>query len=279
MKWLLAVLLILTGGLATSLQLESSVRFVILGDRTGEAQTGVYEQIWKETAAEHPDFVINVGDTIQGGDDTVVDSEWRNIERILKPFSRLRFYYTPGNHDVWDDLSAREYVKFSKRPLHYGFDFAMVHISVLDNSRTEDLPESELNWLEKDLEAHRNTPVKFVFSHRPSWVLYTVLQNPDFPLQRIAKKYGARYVVAGHIHQMLHFELDGVSYASMASSGGHLRNSRRYQDGWFFQHTVVTVHGTEADFEIKETKSPYGEARVSHLNDWGAAGLIAGPHS
>jgi hypothetical protein len=29
-----------------------SCRFVILGDRTGEAQLGVYEQVWREVAAE-----------------------------------------------------------------------------------------------------------------------------------------------------------------------------------------------------------------------------------
>ena len=38
-----------------------SFRFAILGDRTGEAQPGVYEQVWKEVAAESPVFVVSVG--------------------------------------------------------------------------------------------------------------------------------------------------------------------------------------------------------------------------
>ena len=39
-----------------------SFRFVILGDRTGEARPGVYEQVWQEAAAEDPAFVVTTGD-------------------------------------------------------------------------------------------------------------------------------------------------------------------------------------------------------------------------
>src|SRR2546422_578581 len=31
-----------------------ALRFVILGDRTGEAQPGVYEHVWREAARENP---------------------------------------------------------------------------------------------------------------------------------------------------------------------------------------------------------------------------------
>ena len=60
-----------------------------------------------------------------------------------------------------------------------------------------------------------------------------MLGNPAFPLHQLAARYGAKYVIAGHIHQMLHFELDGITYLSMASSGGHLRESKTYERGWF----------------------------------------------
>jgi 3',5'-cyclic-AMP phosphodiesterase len=276
MRPILTVLLVTTCALLlVSQTVNHDVRFVILGDRTGEAQPGVYEQVWQETAAEHPDFVINVGDTIQGEDDNALDSQWQAIQRLLKPYARYRFFYTPGNHDVWDDLSAQAFTRYTKFPLHYGFDYGPVHCSVLDNSRTDALPAEELDWLEQDLETHPNAAAKFVFSHRPSWILNAVLQNPDFRLQRIAKKYGVKNIIAGHIHQMLHFELDGITYLSVASSGGHLRNSKRYEDGWFFQHTLVTLRNGEAQFDIKEAKAPHGEGRLSHPADWGPAGLIS----
>ena len=79
--------------------------------------------------------------------------------------------------------------------------------------------------------------------HRPSWIVNVALRNPNFPLHQLARRYGVQYVVAGHIHQMLHLELEGVTYVSMVSSGGHLRASGRYQDGWFFGHALVEVTG------------------------------------
>jgi 3',5'-cyclic-AMP phosphodiesterase len=248
--------------------------FAILGDRTGGTQPGVYEEAWRETAADHPAFVVTVGDTIEGGDDTTMDAEWRHVMNMLLPYRKLPAYFAPGNHDVWSVASAQAFEHYTKHPLHYSFDYQQAHFTILDNSRSDNFPAEELAYLEKDLQAHASQPVKFVVSHRPSWILQAVLRNPDFPLQRLAERYGVKYIIAGHIHQMLHFELNGVMYLSMASSGGHLRNSKRYEDGWFFEHTLVTVKGDSADFSIKELNAPFGQGRVSKPADWGAAGIL-----
>lgn len=102
-----------------------------------------------------------------------------------------------------------------------------------------------------------------------------MLQNPRFALHDLAKKYGVQYVVAGHLHQMLEVDLEGVTYLSMASSGGHLRGTERYQDGWFFGYAVVGVRGKDIDFRIKELKPPQGQGRVSLPRDWRRAGPTA----
>ena len=57
------------GGIPAAGQLKYDFCFSILGDRTGDANQQVYEQVWKDVDSLHPDFVINVGDTIQGGND------------------------------------------------------------------------------------------------------------------------------------------------------------------------------------------------------------------
>jgi hypothetical protein len=100
------------------------------------------------------------------------------------------------------------------------------------------------------------------------------LGNPNFALHQLARKYGVQYVIAGHLHQMLHAELDGVTYVSMPSSGGHLRASQAYEDGWFFACALVSVDGPSIGFQIRELGPPHGEARTTKLSDWGIAGLI-----
>ncbi len=265
--------LLLGGSFAVQTKNIDNFRFAILGDRTGEAVPGVYEEAWRATDADHPDFVINVGDTIQGGNDETVDSEWQRVEKLLTPYRKYQFFYVPGNHDVWSLASAQTFEKYTGRPLHYSFNYGQAHFTVLDNSRTDSLPFAELAFLKRDLEANQKQKLKFVFFHRPSWIVKVLLRDPNFPLHRIAHEYGVQYVVCGHIHGMMHFQLDGVTYLSLASSGGHLREPRTYERGWFFQHTLVSVHEDAAAFEIKELSAPFGENRVTKLEDWGATGL------
>ncbi len=217
--------------------------------------------------------MINVGDSIQGGDDRTVDEEWRKFLAILEPYRRFRFYYTPGNHDVWSPRSAQAYERYTRHALHYSFDYGQAHFVILDDSRSDVMPAAELAFLKQDLELHKSQPLKFVFSHRPSWILNVVLGNPEFTLNRLARQYGVQFVIAGHIHQMLSFQLDNIRYLSMASSGGHLRASKRYEDGWFFAHTLVTISGKSITMQIKELEPPFGKGRVTGPGDWGATGL------
>jgi len=252
---------------------EDSFRFALLGDRTGEPQAGVYQQVWREIAAEQPSFVISVGDTIQGRNDESAEAQWRQVDQLLMPYRRYPLYLAPGNHDIWSAKSERLFEQHA-RGLHYSFDYGQAHFTILDNSRTDELSDPELLFLEADLKAHRAQPLKFVISHRPSWLFQVALQNPNFRLHQLAKRYGVQYVIAGHVHQMMHFALDGVTYVSMASSGGHLRSSEAYDDGWFFAHALVQVEGQNVTFEIREAGPPHGKARVTNLAEWGMRGLI-----
>ena len=251
-------------------------RFAIVGDRTGEPLAGVYEQVWNEMAAEHPAFVIGVGDTIQGGDDAQAATEWREVERILDPYRKIPLYLAPGNHDIWSAASEQLYREHAAHPLHYGIDYGPAHFTILDNSRSDELPAGELAFLESDLKAHAAQPLRFVVMHRPSWLIPVALRNPDFALHQLARKYGVQYVIAGHIHEMLRLELEGVTYVSMLSSGGHLRESAEYERGWLFGHALVTVKNKGvAAFEIHEANVPNGRGRTTSLSDWGMLGLAA----
>jgi Icc protein len=269
----IATLLAALAGISTPAR-PDSFRFVILGDRTGETQPGVYQQVWQDAAADAPAFVVSVGDTIQGLDDATAETEWRQVQQVLVPFKQYPLYLAPGNHDIWSERSERLFQKFAQHAPHYGFDHGQAHFTILDNSRSEQLLASELAFLERDLRTHAAQPVKFIVSHRPSWLISVMLGNTQFALHQLAKKYGVQYVIAGHVHQMLHIHLDGVTYLSMPSSGGQLRASKKYEDGWFFGYTVVDVSGKEVQFQVKELKPPYGLARVTRLKDWGAAGRL-----
>jgi Icc protein len=247
----------------------SAFHFVLLGDRTGEAQPGIWEQAWKATSAENPAFVLGVGDTIQGLNDATAESEWREAKRTLAPYAKIPLYLAPGNHDIWSAVSEKLFEKYTGHPPHYSFDFGGAHFTVLDNSRSDEFSAAEMAFLESDLTRHQAQTVKFIVSHRPSWLVNAALQNPNFDLHRLARKYGVQYVIAGHVHQLLHATFDGVTYFCAPSAGGHLRASGKYEDGWFFGYTLVTVDGGEVKFEVRSL-----EGRQTGLADWGLLGLV-----
>ena len=255
----------------------ASFRFVILGDRTGEAQAGVWEQAWREAAAENPAFVLEAGDMIEGLHDATAPAEWQALQAILHPFSRFPLYSVPGNHDIWSEASEALYQRNTGHPPHYSFDYGDAHFTILDNSRQDELPPGELTFLDTDLKAHAAQPLKFVLMHRPFWLIDVAVRNPNFALHQLARKYGVQYVIAGHLHQLLRFELEGVTYISLPSSGGHLRASGKYEDGWFFGHSLVEVNGAKAEFKVEELKPPLGQGRVTRLADWGMLGLASAP--
>ena len=110
-----------------------------------------------------------------------------------------------------------------------------------------------------------------VITHRPAWIVDAALGNANSSLHRLAKRYGVCCMLAGHVHQLIHADLDGVTYFAAPSAGGHLRLSGKYEDGWFFGWTNVEVKGSEVSFRVHSL-----DGKSTPLSAWGRAGLL--PH-
>jgi predicted phosphodiesterase len=234
--------------------------FAILGDRTGSAVAGVYEQVSKEIAAHRPDFIINVGDTIEGLDDTSAQAQWEAMRPTWKYFGDTPLYLVPGNHDIWSPASERIWRAQSGHQPQYSFDFRGVHVTVLDNSRTEGLAPDQLAFLESDLAAHAGPQPKFIFFHRPFWLLPVKFQNGNFPLHRIVRKYGVGFVVSGHTHEFDRSEYEGVEYIVVGSSGGSLTHGKgpvptnSGLDGLYYGYAWVHVEDGHAKLEFRRVE-------------------------
>jgi Icc protein len=249
--YLLAAVLSAAAALAADSP-KNDFRFCILGDRTGDAQPGIYERVWKEMDAQHPDFVINVGDTIQGYNDATAASEWRALRPLWDSF-RHPIYFTPGNHDIWSAASRVIYEQQTKRPAFYGFDYQNAHFTVLDNSETTDLSlvlsDEQMQFLARDLVQNRDRDPKFIFFHKPFWLVPVKFQSSQFPLHQLIRRYGVGYVVSGHGHQYVRAVQDGIVYLEAPSSGGKLKG-QGFEQGWFFGQVLVTVKGSNVDMKL-----------------------------
>ncbi len=240
-------------------------RFSILGDRTGTPDQSVYAQAWAEIGRLHPNFVINVGDTVEG-DDTTVGPKWRQVRAFLQRYRQFPFYYVAGNHDVFSAFSRKLFQKETGFPTFYSFNYQNAHFVVLDNSQTLDLNLDQLQFLEKDLKQNRDRSPKFIFFHQSFWIIFLKFQSSAFPLHRLAKEYGADYVITGHGHFLVRMAREGITYMQVGSSGAKIKES--FRDGAFYHHVLVEVKGSTSRFTVKELDPPFGKGRSFNAEDW-----------
>ncbi|MEN6608525.1 MAG: metallophosphoesterase [Bryobacteraceae bacterium] len=257
---------------------RNDFHFAIVGDRGGTPAPQVYGRAWREVSMLAPDFAINVGDSITGGPgkDNAAESMWAGLRPLLRRYSAFPFYFTPGNHDIWSDLSKKLYERETGRPPFYSFNFQDAHFTVLDTSRTDALGEDQIKFLENDLRKNRNRDPKFIFFHKPYWIALLKLQSGDFPLHKLARQYGVDYVVSGHGHRYLRMERDGIVYTEIGSSGAVMGKAAlakdAFQNGKFFHFAWVRVKGDAVSITIKELEPPSGSGRMFRAEEWNDQG-------
>jgi 3',5'-cyclic AMP phosphodiesterase CpdA len=198
------------------------LRFAVIGDRTGSNQPGVYEEIVEEIQRLKPDFVLSVGDMIEGytGDTVRVMNEWEEYLGLIERWT-MPVYLTPGNHDIWDDSALPFYRRYVGDP-YYSFGIRGVHFIVLDTGRyaaPEELGEEQLSWLAEDLITHANAQYTVVLFHIPYWIRTIAMGEPD-TLHALFAEHGVDAVLNGHYHEYFSGEFDGILYTALGSSGG-----------------------------------------------------------
>ncbi|MCC6365601.1 MAG: metallophosphoesterase [Bryobacterales bacterium] len=252
---------------------SNNFHVAFLGDRTGGAQPQVFGRVLREIDMLHPDFMINVGDSIEGRrDDATVEQQWSEFQTIWKRYKHFPLYFTAGNHDIWSPFSEKVYIRETKFQPNYSFDYQDAHFTVLDNSRTAHLDDQQLRFLEQDLQANRNRSPKFVLFHRPYWIEMIKQHGTDFPLHQIVKRYGVSHVISGHGHQFVRIVRDGIAYMEVGSSGGTMNGKlirgEGFAQGCFYHFVWCHVEGNNVYLTVKEIDGSLGRGRMFRAEDW-----------
>ncbi len=198
------------------------MRFAVIGDRTGGHVPGIYGAIVKEIERLKPDFVVSVGDMIEGytEDENVIREQYEEYKKLLEPLS-MPIYLVPGNHDIWADSAVDLYREYIGEP-DYSFDVRGVHFIVLDTGRyekPEELRDDQIQWVKKDLQDNKDAYYTVAILHKPYWIETIARGKPDI-LHDIFVANGVDAVFTGHYHEYFAGEFDGIKYTSVGSSGG-----------------------------------------------------------
>ena len=214
-------------------------RFAIVADRAGGIRPGVFESAVAKLKLLQPEFVMSVGDLIDGytKDPKVWNHQWAEFEKLVTQLD-LRFYYVPGNHDISNPELLAAWKQRRGDPWS-SFVYQNVLFLCLD---TEDRPDGGLGaeqiaWAKKTLAANAGVHWTLVFFHRPLW-----LEKDQAGFEEVrAALHGRPYTVfAGHMHHYLKSERDGMKYYALATTGG-VSKGRGVEYGEFDHVTWVTM--------------------------------------
>lgn len=196
--------------------------FAVLADRCGGARKGVFELGLDELNLLQPDFVMMVGDMVEGytDDRAKLKAQWDELDTLVGRL-QMPLYYTVGNHDInkkpqrdmWPERYGRPYYSFVHK------DALFVVLNTQDEQ--ERIGPVQQEYLRKTLAAHANVKWTFVFLHNPLWTASPDRQkNNGWPQVQAAMK-GRQYTVfAGHTHTYDASERDGAKYFVLCTTGG-----------------------------------------------------------
>jgi len=219
-----------------------SFRFVIFGDRAGGIVPGAWAQAIAETNRIRPDFVICVGDLVEGFIQTADEAaaEWKELDDLTQKL-QPPFFYCAGNHDVNARASAQLYNRLHgiNGRNYYSFDYRSCHFVVLDTCDLSgwyepDSSAAHWEWLAKDLAAAKQAKHVFVFGHHP---LY---DTPAWTRLRKLLEPKKTTVFAGHLHELNYGLEDDVPYYLLPPTAARVVEGELH-NGKFngFTHVVV----------------------------------------
>lgn len=256
-----AVLIPMILALCINAYAAEEFRFAIIGDRTGTADQKVFQEVINEMSRHQADFAINIGDLIEGytPDSVVVEAQWDTVLATLEAF-KCPVHFVAGNHDIFDEQSARIYERRTGHKPYYSFDHQNAHFIVLSNAvpeTWEDVGREQLSWLKEDLEKHKAAQPTFCFFHKPFWFEAFQKKEED-SVHDILKAHGVDCVLSGHYHQFCRTSWDGVTYVLIGSSGGAKGNNKAA--GYLYGYAMVTVE----DGDVGVTMLELGDKALPH---------------
>jgi len=274
-NFIVMALILMSASLSTAGDFQK-VHFAILGDRTGDHIPGKFGETLAEILRLKPDFILTVGDMIEGyTDDTVrLIAEWEEYKKIIEP-SNIPIFHTPGNHDILSDVQDAMYRRYWGDP-YYSFDRSGIHFIIVQNTRWEnstELPAEEMDWLKNDLEQNQQAPYTIVFMHKPFWYETTAVGKSD-TLHTLFKNYGVDAVFTGHYHDYFVGQYDGIVYTGVGSSGGRVSPGPTGME-MHFMWVTADEEGLHINPIRKGSVLPWDEVTADDLRDVTKMGMTA----
>ena len=168
-------------------------QFAVISDIQGGNRPGIFEQAVEKINLIHPEFVVSVGDLIDGytDDEDIVDKEWKTFEKQMAPLG-MRFFFVPGNHDLSNDMMTTEWEERFGRSYYY-FVYRNVLFLCLNSEdpSSHNISSAQIEYMAKALKDHKDVRWTMVFMHQPMWLSENTGWKQIEAMLATASPYGA----------------------------------------------------------------------------------------
>ena len=223
----------------THLHLNNDPRnfqFAIVTDRTGGHRPGVFEDAVRKLNLLQPEFVMSVGDLIEGytQDRAEIARQWDEF-RSFTARLKMPFFYVPGNHDKSNPVMAEEWAsRFGRSYYHFVYrDVLFLCLDSEDPPRAK-MSDAQAEYVRRALAENEGVQWTLVFFHEPLWIYdernaraATQSTQPVDPpsgwgkIEKLLTDDGRPYTVfVGHYHNYTKHVRNDRRYIVLASTGG-----------------------------------------------------------
>jgi 3',5'-cyclic AMP phosphodiesterase CpdA len=194
-------------------------QFAIVADRTGGHRPGVFEDAVNKLNGLRPEFVISVGDFIEGytDDEAKLDRQWDEFDALVHRLE-MPFFYVPGNHDIGNETTAKKWQQ-QLGSTYYHFVYRDVLFLCLNTGRSSEgwIDNQQFEYFQNVLARNTNVRWTLVFMHQPAWVGPASESWRKFESLLADRPYT---VFAGHLHRYTKSQRQGNSYYILSVTGG-----------------------------------------------------------
>ncbi len=203
---------------------QDTFQFAIVADRNGERRPGIFSQAVEKLNLLLPEFVMCVGDLINGytEDESILDQEWDEFNNRVGRL-QMPFFYVIGNHDVTNEVMISKWKERFGR-LYYHFVYRDVLFLCLDSedpprrAGADGIGEEQYNYFKQVVAENDDVRWTMIFLHKPMWKRGERAEGWE-RFEDLLK--GRNYTAfAGHDHQYITSTKDGHEYYQLSTTGG-----------------------------------------------------------
>lgn len=214
-------------------------QFVVVSDRTGGMQPGVFAEAISKVNLVQPEFVISVGDLIDGytKNPDVWNAQWDEFDSIVDKLE-MPFFHVPGNHDTSNELLLEAWRARLGRD-YYHFKYKDVLFLAINTDEIEGggISDNQIKYFEKTLQENKDVRWTLLFMHRPVWSYGDTMGYKKIENALGNRKYT---LFSGHHHHYRYMMHNNMEHFTLATSGGG-SNLRGANVGEFHHISWITM--------------------------------------